>query len=106
MGDEASTRPGGAGASLGQRMVWLAPVWDENRLWRRLLRASVVGGLFTVLSFFSGLFPSTLFGPLVAALLLAAFVSIPFTGKRGLSGVVSGAHINDERSVRKSALLR
>lgn len=87
----------GNGGSLGQRAVWLAPAWEKNRLWRRLLRASVVGGVGTAALFVSLMLSVTLLGLLVPVLVIAAIVSVPLTGERGLSGVVSGARMLDAR---------
>lgn len=87
----------GAGASLGQRVVWLTPAWGSNRLWRRLLRASVVGGLYSLCMFLSGLLPGSVFGVLAAALLVAAAISVPLTSQRGISCVATGARMVDAR---------
>lgn len=88
----------GRGASLGQRMVWLTPQWRSNTLRRRLLRASVVGGLYTAVTFLDGIHPPSVFGVLAGLLVLAAFVSVPFTGARGLSCALAGAHVVDSRA--------
>ncbi|GAB3256715.1 VanZ family protein [Arthrobacter pigmenti] len=92
----------GRGASLGQRMIWLTPDWKDNTLWRRLVRASVVGGLYTVLTFLAGLYSTPIFGFLAWLVVLAAIVSVPLTGGRGLSCVAAGARIVDSREARRS----
>jgi glycopeptide antibiotics resistance protein len=86
----------GSGASLGQRAVWLQPHWPATRR-RALLRASATGGLYVLLSFLGALLPSTAFGPLSGLVLLAAFVAVPLTKSRGLSGVLTGAQMVDSR---------
>lgn len=88
----------GRGASLGQRMVWLTPEWTGNTLQRRLLRASAVGGMYTVLTFLAGILTPSFFGVLAWLLVLAAFVSVPLTRGRGLSCTVSGARMVDSRA--------
>ncbi|WP_416428106.1 VanZ family protein [Paenarthrobacter nicotinovorans] len=90
----------GSGASLGQRAVWLQPHWPATRR-RALLRASTTGGLYVVLSFLTALIPATAFGPLSGLLLLAAFVAVPLTKSRGLSGVLTGAEMVDSREIER-----
>ncbi len=89
----------GSGASLGQQAVWLKPVWPEATLSRRLLRASITGGLYCVLSFLAGVLPLPVLDPFSGLVLFAAFVAAPLTRKRGLSGVLTGAQMADAREV-------
>ena len=90
------------GASLGQTAMWLEPSWQRPAsVARRLLRATSVGGLYGALVFLSQLaLPmAEAAGVLANTLLLAAFVAVPFTrGRRGLSGLIAGAEIKDERA--------
>ncbi|MBT2587049.1 VanZ family protein [Arthrobacter sp. ISL-95] len=86
----------GSGASLGQRAVWLQPQWPATRR-RTLLRASVTGGLYVTLTFLGGLYPSAVFGLLSGLLLLVAFVAVPLTKSRGLSGLLTGTQMVDAR---------
>lgn len=93
----------GSGASVGQRAVWLRPEWQGNDggragTARRLLRASATGGLYVVLAFLAAVFPLPVLDLFSTLVLLAAFVAVPFSGKRGLSGVVSGAQMVDSRA--------
>ncbi|HWK90827.1 MAG TPA: VanZ family protein [Luteimicrobium sp.] len=94
----------GSGASWGQRAVWLAPWWPGRP--RRLLRAVVPGGLWGLCVVLQSL-PATwdasgVVGAARAAevvLAVGAVVAVPLTrGKRGLSGVVSGAVVRDVRA--------
>ncbi|OFI39101.1 hypothetical protein BIU82_15765 [Arthrobacter sp. SW1] len=86
----------GSGASLGQRAVWLKPAWAGKP--RRLLRASSTGGLYTVLAFLAAVLPLPALDLLASMVLLAAFVAVPLSGKRGLSGLLSGARMVDART--------
>jgi len=93
----------GSGASMGQRTVWLVPAWvDGATLGRRIARAAV-GGVYSALQFISQL-PlenswGTFSGMLANVILVVAFLSIPLThNNRGLSGVVAGADMVDERA--------
>ncbi|MEE2570321.1 VanZ family protein [Pseudarthrobacter sp. J64] len=100
-----------SGASLGQRAVWLKPEWPAAGASRRFLRASVTGGLYTVLGFLAAVVPVTVLDPLPALVLFAAFIAVPLTKKRGLSGVLSGAEMVDARAagddqVRSSSTIR
>jgi glycopeptide antibiotics resistance protein len=90
------------GASLGQTAVWLRPHWPQNiSVARRVLRAASVGGLYGLLVFVSRIsFPlAKTAGFLASLLLLAAFIAVPLTRSRaGLSGLITGASIGDERA--------
>ncbi len=94
----------GSGASLGQRIVWLAPKWPaRGGSLRRLWRAMVVGGSLTVVAILSVLFGAELWASflnlLLMLILLLSFFSVPFSrGKRGLSFILSGAELIDSRS--------
>lgn len=104
----------GSGASLGQRAVWLAPVWPPatppdagaraGSIGRRLVRAFVSGGLFAVLSalqMFPGASASvqSAAGGLSWVVVAVAVVAVPLTrGRRGLSYAVSGAELVDARA--------
>lgn len=96
------------GASLGQRMVWLAPVSPEDSGRGRLVvRSLVSGGLYTVLQAMSlveaGELGGGISGTLAGTVLLATFVAVGFTKDlRGLSGLVSGTRIVDARTVVSS----
>lgn len=96
----------GTGASLGQRAVWLKPVWPKATMSRRLLRASITGGLYCVLSFLAGVLPLPVLDLLSGLVLFAAFVAVPLTRKRGLSGVLTGAQMVDAREVRTAVPTR
>lgn len=98
----------GKGASLGQRAVWLSPVWHNgSHMVRRLVRASAVGGTYSVLSFIDRL-PSPhlltdLAGSAASLVLIIAAISIlTSTTHRGVSGWVSGAGMEDERKTAAS----
>ncbi|MFC8731906.1 VanZ family protein [Luteimicrobium sp. NPDC057192] len=93
----------GSGASWGQRAVWLDPGLGGRP--RRLLRATVPGGLWGLCGALASVPASWGLSDVaevarVAAAVLAvvAVVAVPFTrGRRGLSGVVSGAVVRDVR---------
>lgn len=94
----------GSGASIGQRTVWLMPDWmEEVTVVRRLTRAAAVGGSYSVFECVSR-FPGesawvTFSGTLANVILVAAFISIPLTRhNRGLSGVIAGVDMVDERA--------
>lgn len=94
----------GSGASLGQRAVWLAPAWTApGTLSRRLVRASVTGGLFGALSVLQMVPDASsqvqeIAGGLSWLVAVVAIVAVPFTtGRRGLSYAVSGAELVDAR---------
>jgi len=90
-----------SGASLGQTAVWLVPSWPAPpSVPRRLLRAASVGGLYGVLMFASQFGPiATATGVAASLLVVAAAVAVPLTrGARGLSGLVAGCTMRDERS--------
>lgn len=103
----------GSGASLGQRLVSIAPMWaaadgsvHRGTVGRRLARAGAVGGVLT-----AGIVVPTLLaalGSVVAPVLLglvwigwltAALVTALLGDHRGLSGYVSGARMVDARPV-------
>ncbi|MBP2411825.1 glycopeptide antibiotics resistance protein [Arthrobacter stackebrandtii] len=94
----------GAGGSLGQRAVWLAPSWARPSLLLRLWRASVVGGLYLALQVLAQGTGAKMTGlaTMLGGLLLAANFLMVLFGKerRGLSGVLSGARMVDSRSSR------
>lgn len=100
----------GSGASIGQRLVWLAPEWPPDRAgwWPRLHRASVVALPYTIATVLDQL-PDADAGPMqtvvgivgiVSALIvLVAVASVPFSrGRRGLSLIVAGARLRDARA--------
>ncbi|MFJ4225288.1 VanZ family protein [Microbacterium sp. NPDC089695] len=98
------------GASIGQRLVWLAPEWHGERrpIGRSLARAGVIGLPYVLASTFAQLPEGasdalqTVTGivGIVSALVVAiAVVSVPFTrGRRGLSLVLAGAELRDSRA--------
>jgi glycopeptide antibiotics resistance protein len=96
-----------SGASLGQTAVWLEPHWPHAASTaRRMLRAASVGGLYGMLLFASHLdWPGgAAAGVLASLLLVAALVAVPLTRERaGLSGLVTGAVMRDERAVDELA---
>ncbi|MDF9278718.1 hypothetical protein P4U43_13060, partial [Arthrobacter sp. EH-1B-1] len=99
----------GTGASIGQHAMRLIPEWKGKDSWgRRTWRAASMGGTYALLLFCShlpGAAPWTdAAGVLAWVLLLAGFVAVPLTGRRGLSGVVSGASLRDERLANIPAL--
>lgn len=95
----------GSGASIGQALVWLSPRWPEPSSDRRLLRASVTGGVFTV-----GQVAGAVSGSGAAGWVqitcwvwtVLCLLAVPFTtaarGRPGLSGLVSGAAMVDVRA--------
>lgn len=94
----------GSGASIGQRMVGIAPVWAGGcaPLSRRLLRAGTVGGVYAA----GRVVPALLDGwPLLPGMIpalstlvvLVAVISALVGDHRGLSGWVSGARMVDRR---------
>ncbi|ROR83494.1 Glycopeptide antibiotics resistance protein [Plantibacter flavus] len=100
----------GSGASLGQRLVWLAPQWRDGRgsAVRRLYRASVVA-LPYIAATTAGQLPEATQGPtqtiagfvgLLSALVVTiAVASVPFTRNRhGLSFTSVGADLRDART--------
>lgn len=97
----------GTGASLGQRVLGIAPLWEDETgptPARRLLRASVVGGTYCggdviALGLDSvGLSVlSLLVNVMVTAVLIAAIITAALGDHRGLSGMVSGARMVDAR---------
>ncbi|MCO1338312.1 hypothetical protein BJH93_05295 [Kocuria polaris] len=110
----------GTGGSLGQRVVWLGVSEREPSgnarhddgaartrftaapRWRRVARASIVGGPYTVLTMIGTLgqesFGAGIANGFVGLLLFVAFVSVMATStRRGLSGVLSGTYLADVR---------
>jgi glycopeptide antibiotics resistance protein len=100
----------GSGASLGQRLVWLAPQWRDGRgsTVRRLYRASVIA-LPYIAATTAGQLPETPQGPaqtvaglvglLSGLVVTVAVVSVPFTrNRRGLSFTTVGAELRDARA--------
>jgi glycopeptide antibiotics resistance protein len=93
------------GASLGQTAVWLVPQWPRPvSAARRMLRAASVGGLYGALLFVSRLdlpVAAPVAGGIAALLLVAAAVAVPLTREAaGLSGLLTGAVMRDERETR------
>jgi len=100
----------GAGASIGQRLVWLTPAWppDRSGWWRRLHRASVVAlpyTLATVLDQLPGADAGVLqtvvglVGIVSGVIVLIDIMSVPVSrGRRGLSLIVSGGELRDARA--------
>lgn len=104
----------GDGASWGQRTVWLAPRWSGRRgtVGRRVARAASGGALWGALGVLAGVpaaggalaVASDVAAPLAVLVAVVSVVAVPCTrGRRGLSGVVSGAEVRD---VREGALSR
>lgn len=91
----------GAGASLGQSAVWLAPRWRaEPSTARRIARSASTGGTYGVLLFVADLAgPVAGFAGLLATLVvIAAFIAVPLTrDAAGLSGVLTRATMRDQR---------
>ncbi|WP_193615068.1 VanZ family protein [Nocardioides lijunqiniae] len=93
----------GTGASLGQRAVRLAPVWDRPALvGRRLVQATAVPAGYALAVFCATWQRPDVLGDaaqvLAYILLLAAFVAVPLTRQRGLSALLSGARFRDDRT--------
>lgn len=99
-------------ASLGQRAVWLRPVWPHPvGPGRRLLRTAVVGGAWTLTTaardVSQGSGPLALVGGLATLVVVVAAVSVVTTrGHRGLSGVLSGASVVDSRAQPAGGTIR
>ncbi len=98
----------GQGASLGQRLVWLAPRWRvPATLWRRLLRAVVSPGMVMALALATAIGPYRLRPTATVAVWTIVAVSILATlvteGHRGMSGVIAGADVVDSRSPTDTA---
>lgn len=94
----------GSGASWGQRMVGITPVWAGVRapVGRRLLRAGAVGGVYAAGRVLPALLDGWLLLPSMIALgsalvVLVALVSALVGDHRGLSGWASGARMVDRR---------
>jgi glycopeptide antibiotics resistance protein len=101
----------GEGASVGQRAVRLVPVWERApSRGRRLCRAVVVAGAYALALFWarwqSGTGSADAAQAVANTLLLAAFVAVPLTRRRGLSAVLTGARFEDERARRTPAARR
>jgi glycopeptide antibiotics resistance protein len=95
-----------SGATIGQTAVWLVPSWPKPAsATRRILRAASVGGLYGVLLFASQLPQNTTLAGTAATLLaIAAVISVPLTrGAAGLSGLVAGCTMRDERTPAPSS---
>ncbi|MCB0978535.1 MAG: VanZ family protein [Acidimicrobiales bacterium] len=92
----------GEGASVGQRLVWLAPRWRvAATVRRRLLRATVSPGVAVALALVGAIGPyrlRTLASLSAWAIVLVSLLATLVTeGHRGLSGVIAGADIVDSR---------
>lgn len=101
----------GSGASLGQHLVWIAPVWEDAEgptLGRRVSRTLPVAGVLTV----GGAVPPMLMAagvPILPsvidlvcwAVLAVAVVWAARGDHRGLSGAVSGARMVDVRALAR-----
>ncbi|MFB4351159.1 VanZ family protein [Microbacterium sp. CR_7] len=99
-----------SGASIGQRLVWLAPEWAEGRrpLGRRVARAAVVGLPYTAATTLGQLSEpvsdavqtvSGVVGILSVVMVVIAVISVPFSrGRRGLSLVLVGGELRDSRA--------
>lgn len=93
----------GDGASIGQRLVWLAPRWRVTpTVARRLLRAAVSPGMAMALALVGTIGPYRLRAVASIAawsIVVASIVATVLTeGNRGLSGVIAGADIVDSRT--------
>lgn len=103
----------GTGASLGQRLVGIAPVWDDARgttLGRRLGRTTAVAGVYAAGQVLPPLLRAAgvpLLPGLVsfaAGVVVLLAVAWAFVGDhRGLSGAASGARMVDVRSLGRTA---
>lgn len=99
------------GASFGQAVVWLTPMWrnadgelDHGRRWRRLARASVVSLPSLTVSATLLWLRLPILEFLSLALPLLAVLLVPFTRtKRSLSGWVTRAEFVDIRTLRDDA---
>lgn len=93
----------GSGASIGQMTVWLTPKWRDGGHWtdgtraRRLAFASVVPAPCALLMLGDAIQPS---GLTVLTITMAALAgaSVPFTRRRGISGLLTGAEVLDSRA--------
>lgn len=104
----------GTGASWGMRTVWLEPSWVEasGTSRRRLLRASVPGGLWGLLvtlgrSPDAGAWATVgdVADGLALSVAVIALAAVPVTrNHRGLSGVVSRSGLTDSRSPDRGLL--
>ncbi|MFC7457007.1 VanZ family protein [Brachybacterium sp. GCM10030267] len=100
----------GSGASPGQRMVGIVPVFDGRRgsAGRRLTRALSVAGLYAALAPIGDVLEG-LGVPVLPVLLrlasgglvLVAIAIVLFVDRRGLSGLISGADLVDRRAARR-----
>lgn len=93
------------GASFGQTVVWLAPSWPQATLGRRLARASITGGVYTIAQI-AAVLGGDDGGPwswvdLAGSLWVGVcLVAVPFTGRaRGISARLTGAEMVDVRAV-------
>ena len=93
----------GSGASIGQMTVWLTPKWRDGGHWtdgtraRRLAFAAVVPAPCALLMLGDAIQPS---GLTVLTITMAALAgaSVPFTRRRGISGLLTGAEVLDSRA--------
>ena len=100
----------GSGASLGQRLVWLAPQWPDGRgsVARRLYRGSVVALPYIATTTAAQIPDATsgltqtivgFLGILSFIIVTTAVVSVPFTRhRRGVSYASVGADLRDART--------
>ncbi len=101
---------GRSGASLGQRIVWLAPVRDgaPPSPGRRVLRFLGGGGMWALLGTLADFTDAAgwtePWAGLAWLLGFVCVVAVPLTrGRRGLSGVVAGLDVVDARATAGSA---
>jgi glycopeptide antibiotics resistance protein len=94
----------GTGASIGQSAVWLAPQWRTSPSFRRrIARAFSVGGSYGILVFISQLqLPVSGVAAFVSILLLLVnLAAVPLSrDAAGLSGLLTGAVMRDQRTLR------
>lgn len=95
----------GSGASPGQAVVWIAPRWPDPTPVRRLGRATVTGGVFTVgqvVGAATGAGAAGWVQLLCWGWTAVCLLAVPFTtasrGRPGLSGLFSGATMVDSRA--------
>lgn len=103
----------GSGASPGQRLVGIVPVWEGRRgsTGQRLLRAVSVAGVYAVLPPVAMILTAQelpllppLMGLAADGVALASIVIVLLVGRRGLSGLISGAELVDRRAARGRAV--
>ena len=97
----------GSGASPGQRLVAIRPLWDGRRgsRRRRLLRALPVAGVYALAPGLADLAAGahvplvpSLLNAAAAAVVLGTLVVVLFVDRNGLSGRISGAQMVDRRT--------